>query len=240
MNQIYTPSNKSRAYLALALIAIILILEIISLYFEFQQHDLITKISLGYEYSNETIENNDNRLNFMASVLKLANLISIITFISWFYRAYNNLNSHLGSVNYNISWSIWGWFLPIMNLFRPFNIMSELYRKTTEYLQKNLQTPIISSWKLILGLWWTFWLLRMFAGQILKRMELASITIDQILEYSYMGLLRSFIAIPATIITLKVIYDYSKLEIQLDSIDITKNEEDTNSRNDEQIESSNG
>ena len=54
-------------------------------------------------------------------------------------------------------WCVAWWFIPIMNLFRPYQVMAQIWRAT------NLHTPTIS-WNLstvppLLMIWWIIWIL---------------------------------------------------------------------------------
>lgn len=64
-------------------------------------------------------------------------IVSVFTFIRWFQRAYYNLSILTNTCIYDDSWAIKGWFVPFMNLYVPYRIMKELYKKTDEYLLDN-------------------------------------------------------------------------------------------------------
>ncbi|OYT14315.1 MAG: hypothetical protein B6I19_00475 [Bacteroidetes bacterium 4572_114] len=51
-------------------------------------------------------------------------------FLVWFYRAYENLSHRVNKVDHSKGWSIWAWFVPVISMYRPYNIMNELNKKT--------------------------------------------------------------------------------------------------------------
>ena len=56
-------------------------------------------------------------------------IFTIITFIAWMYRSYNNLNLAGITTTNNASWAVWVWFIPIINLFRPLAIIKEIWEQ---------------------------------------------------------------------------------------------------------------
>ncbi|HEU4716799.1 MAG TPA: DUF4328 domain-containing protein, partial [Bacteroidia bacterium] len=91
-------------------------------------------------------------------VQTVAYILSIIFFIMWFRRAYNNLHL-MGSqfLTFSEGWAAGAWFVPFMNLVRPFRIMREIWNET-QMLGRNpselftVEEPDITAW------WWGTWL----------------------------------------------------------------------------------
>lgn len=84
------------------------------------------------------------------SLLQLvATVPTAILFITWLYRA---LVSERGRRHprHAAWWAIAGWFVPVMNLFRPYQMVQELYRHTRP-------TGREGRWPLVLA-WWLVWL----------------------------------------------------------------------------------
>ena len=69
------------------------------------------------------------RQTLVADLQGLAYLAAAVVFIAWLYRAYRNLPA-LGSaqLRFRPGWAIGGWFVPIMNLWRPKQIMNDVWR----------------------------------------------------------------------------------------------------------------
>lgn len=57
-------------------------------------------------------------------------IISAIIYIQWFRRAYFNLHCEISDLKFTENWAAIGWFIPILNWFRPYSIMTELYIKS--------------------------------------------------------------------------------------------------------------
>jgi len=84
----------------------------------------------------EAAESNDLRQLVIAIISMVVALISAVTFIMWFRRAYFNLHSRVSKLSFTEGWAAGAWFVPIVNLGRPLNIMQELYNKTAALLKE--------------------------------------------------------------------------------------------------------
>ena len=50
----------------------------------------------------------------------------------WMFRAYNNVDAVApGARRYDGGWAIGSWFVPILNLFRPKQIINDIWRAAT-------------------------------------------------------------------------------------------------------------
>lgn len=65
----------------------------------------------------------------IAGAKSLAYLASYTTFMLWTYWAYRNLRA-IGAkrVEYSPGWAVGSWFVPFLNLYRPLEVISELWR----------------------------------------------------------------------------------------------------------------
>jgi hypothetical protein len=75
-----------------------------------------------------------------------------ILFVVWFYRARINAERHGYPQRRARGWAFWGWIIPIINLWFPFQIMGDIWRAglPAEQRRKTAWLP---------ALWWTCWLL---------------------------------------------------------------------------------
>ncbi len=95
-------------------------------------------------------------------------IFTIICFLLWQYRAYKNLPAlKVRKLEQTPGWAVGFWFIPVLNLFRPFQIMRELWNESDPdfdpelgFLSSSLGTPELISW------WWAFWLISRVAERI--------------------------------------------------------------------------
>ncbi len=75
-----------------------------------------------------------------------------ILFVVWFYRARINAERHGYRQRHARGWAFWGWIVPIVNLWFPFQIMGDIWRAGLPAEQR-----YETAW--LPALWWTCWLL---------------------------------------------------------------------------------
>lgn len=120
----YKPLRGRAAWAQRALIAMIVmdLIAVVSGVAEYglYQQDVITQ--------NE-LDSTDLRQGLVAVVQTVVFIFAAVMFIRWFKRAYENLRA-LGvtDLRFRVGWAIWGWFVPILNLWRPKMIANDIWR----------------------------------------------------------------------------------------------------------------
>jgi hypothetical protein len=207
--------NTKRARTAILLILIVLAVNIISFISNFQQYILLQSIAKGVEVSIETANANDSRASIIAIIDVIVNIISGVTFILWFRRAYFNLHQKTDNLLHTEGWAAGCWFVPVLNFYRPFQIMKELFQRTKELLQINgvIVKPKLSIW--ILRCWWTLWIIEIIFAKASLRLSTKAESIDQLISTTAGDMVVNIIGLPLALITIKIIHDYSKVEPML-------------------------
>ena len=216
--------NEQRAKNAILLIWIVLALEIVNFISSYFQYDLLQTMVNGGSVSERTAMTNDGREQTLGIISFIIFFISGITFIMWFRRAYYNLNQK-ASLAYSDGWAAGSWFVPIINLYRPYQIMKELYVETKKLLENKGISGEVNYTTNYLAWWWALWIINGILGQIVFRASLYANTIDELSFSTVMSMISNIIGILAAIITIKVIKDYSETEPALFEIE-EENDED--------------
>jgi uncharacterized membrane protein len=205
--------NEQRAKNAIILIWIVLALEIVNLISSYMQYDLLQTIANGGFVSDGAAEANDTREQICGIIYFVTYLISGIMFIMWFRRAYFNLHQKVTYLAHSDAWAAGSWFVPIINLYRPYRIMKEIYIETKELFAKKGLSDKINYSTGYLGWWWTLWIISAFVGQFVFRLAFKSAdTIENLLTITVAQIILGIFGIPLALITIKVIRDYSKIE----------------------------
>lgn len=200
--------NEQRAKTAIILIIVVMIFSVISLFSDSLEYGLLT----SSEITSEAAESNDTRQRIIAIFSLIAYIISIVTFISWFRRAYYNLHSKINNLDNSEAAAAYSWFIPIVNLYKPQNIMKEIFEETELFLEQNIEkynTPTNIS---KVQLWWTFWIVVNILSNIQFRMSLNADTIDELINSNIFSMVVTILSIPLAIVTINVIKEYSKIE----------------------------
>jgi hypothetical protein len=93
---------------------------------------------------------------FVVAVGIIVMVGSTATFLAWFYRAYKNLD--LAGVNtlYAPGWAIGSFFVPLLNLIRPYRIMEEIWLENAGRLNdpNSTESPAEEQPGALLKWWW--------------------------------------------------------------------------------------
>ena len=93
-------------------------------------------------------------------------LASYVVLIRWLRRAYYNLHQLPGiNPEYTDGWAAGAWFVPFLNLSRPYKIMREVWEDTQRAALGQVVEPTT-----LLGWWWAAWLVKTVIGRITGRM----------------------------------------------------------------------
>lgn len=202
--------NLKRAKTAQMLIWIVMGLDILSIFSSYLQYDILTKVDNGGFVSTPDLELNDLREQLIGGLYFIVFIISAVTFIQWFRRAYFNLNERT-SCEHTEGWASGAWFVPIISLFRPYQIMKELWDKTTRLLNEGNSDAERS----VIGVWWFLWIISNFIGNYVTRTAFDAETIDNFINMTISDIIMSIIGIPLAIVTVKMIKAYSVKEEKL-------------------------
>ena len=204
--------NEQRAKTAIILIWIIFSIKMASVFSNYFQYSLLQTAAHGGHISFESATINDIIVRLIAILNALAYIISGIVFIQWFRRAYYNLHQKVDHLTFSDGWAAGSWFVPIITLFRPYNIMKELYEETDRFLfHKHIEVreKLTTS---ILGWWWTLWIISGILGQIVFRSSYNAKTLEQLTFATMMNMISVLVAIPLCLVTIKMIKNYSSVE----------------------------
>lgn len=115
------------------------------------QLDLLGEMGRGVQVAHDVATANDARQTLIGDVALLALLATVVVCLFWMYRAYANLKM-MGSKETAITpgWAVGYWFVPLVNLYRPYKTMQELWSRSAT---ANAAGAVAAAPSLI-GLWW--------------------------------------------------------------------------------------
>nr|WP_299382441.1 DUF4328 domain-containing protein [Allomuricauda sp.] len=210
--------NGKRAKWAEYLIWILLGIGFISLYSSYLQYDLLLKVQEGFPVSDHQLDMNDIREGIMGTLMLIAYIISVVTFIRWFRRAYFNLHSRTEKPLYDEGWAAGSWFVPILNLYRPYKIMEELDDRTTYLIQQRTGEEIKHS-RAIIGTWWALWIIGGIVGKYVAKSGLKAETLEELMSSTQADMFGILFDVPLSLFAILVIRAISKKEQQLSDLE---------------------
>ncbi len=150
-------SNKQRGKNLLIALWVSLGTEVLVLISLLLMYFTIDRGFTGYDNHFELFE----KYTFLRGILSLfsfvVSIIVIVFWILWMRRAYYNLHAlQAPNLAYDEGMAAGGWFIPVLNLWLPAQIMSNIWKQTQLLVVENKRLIENSA---IVGVWWTLFLL---------------------------------------------------------------------------------
>ena len=117
---------------------------------------MLKRFEAGADVTLAEALTNDNRLYLLSALDIVLYIVTGIFFMAWLYRAYqNHTELAAGPVRYSPGWAIGGFIAPILNFFRPYQIVAEVWESAA---QPDPVDPLIGrpSKTIVLAWWLTF------------------------------------------------------------------------------------
>ena len=147
-------------------------------------------------------------------------IVNIVFFIQWFRRAYFNLHIFFKSgLKYSEGMAAGAWFIPIFNLWAPYQIANDLCEKSAELLKQENHDPNRIKLKSTLNLWWIFWIASSFLSVIGNQFSKNELDVDLLITGEYFSLIATIVSMVSGIYCIKFIQKYSSVESQLAQLD---------------------
>jgi hypothetical protein len=164
----YVPTHK-RAQIVRLLLMIGIVLSVFSVIFSLVQY--------GFPELTNFEDEEPGLLTIVIALLVMGlalleiavYIATIVFFLMWLYRSYENLPAfgvRRGDIEYSSGWAVGSFFVPIVLLIIPYRAVRELWRKSVPN-QSNMFREL--SPPAFFPLWWAAWLLSGVVGQIYLR-----------------------------------------------------------------------
>lgn len=144
----------------------------------------------------------DRRQALIGALQLVSIIVGAVFFIRWLHGAYRNADAlDPGARRYGTGWAIGGWFVPIMNLFRPKQIVNDVWAASTPagHPARDREPGV-----LLLG-WWLTWLASNIVDRIATSMAGSAETLDELRSSSIAFLVSDlFTLVPASLAILVI------------------------------------
>lgn len=208
--------NSKRARILISVFWLICglnIIAIISGYFEIK---LLESMQSGTSVSSSEADMNDLRQAIIGMTQFAAFILCVVVFLNWFRRAYGNLHRIAPHVpEHSEKTAVWSFFVPILNLFRPYTIMKEIWLKSQRQILERKEDFIVNTSTALIGLWWALYLVSSFVSNFAGRSVLRAETVDDYLLSSQAYFISDIIEIPAALTAILVVWKVSAIETTL-------------------------
>ena len=172
------------------------------------QASLLTDLEGGVTVSRETFESNDALEQALFGLSQVAvYLLTAVVFLIWNSRVYRNLEAlSRWRLAHGPGWAIGSWFVPFLNLLRPYQIMREtLWVSSYPELADDTPFGYTPPGTALLGFWWAGYLAMGIVGQIVFRVTLSAKSPGELLFASYIGAVADLVSFGAAILAIAIV-----------------------------------
>ncbi len=194
---------RSRGKMAIAALVAFCLVSLVSIGSTAMQNELLDRIAAGQVISDDEIDSSDNRQQ-LVGLLGLATFIAAaVSLLSWQFRVSSNLSS-LGAANQRFSprWAVGWWFVPIMNVFRPYQVMAEIWRASDPSVARDTVRWKASKAAALLGWWWALWLIGTYIGRISGKLFASGDTAEDLILANQIGTVSILISIVVAVLAI--------------------------------------
>jgi len=159
------------------------------------------------DYSDRTVTISDSTYAAGGGVQVLAIIATIVLFLRWFHRAYKNLPALSGGTpRYGSGWAVGGWFVPILNVFRPKQVANDLWRGSDPDLAPDA-VPDWSSGRLpaLYAIWWGGWIISSVLDNASFRLSLRAEALPEIVTSTQVTLAADLLGVPLSLVAAAVV-----------------------------------
>jgi len=137
-------------------------------------------------------------------------IITGILFIFWFRRAYYNLNAAAPeAASFTDGWAAGAWFVPFLNLVRPYQIMREIWTGTQSAVPHRSENRSAS----LVGIWWALYLISGITAYVLVfKARQGFSDLGDVQSYVMGETIQELISLSAAVMALQVIKRISSFE----------------------------
>jgi Domain of unknown function (DUF4328) len=195
------------------------VLCVISIVSGLMQVELLSRTAYGISEAEATT--NDLREQVIGGLQLLFLLATAVTFLTWFYRAHSNLRA-LGAARlaYTPRWAVGGFFVPFLNLVRPFQVMRELWNVTMEPRSdmrakadssEEVQSPSSS----LVNWWWGCFLVSGILGNMVMRLSFKQEpSVTDLMTATWLGVTSAVIDVAGAVLAILLVEKITKRQLE--------------------------
>lgn len=205
-----------RGTAAILTLVVCLLAECLSVAIDFAHLNLAERESQGLIISAKE-QWHSATLTTFNHVFRLATTVTAaVAFCMWMYRAYDNLPLlRSPGLQYSPTWAAGAFFVPILNLFRPYQIAQELWKASDPVMPLRSRAWRESSSSAIVAGWWGAWLGGRLIGVLSGRVSLLEpSTLDALEAAVTLRTLAAVILLVAAVCAIRMIRQIQQRQVQ--------------------------
>lgn len=200
-------SGHARATWVVALLAIGMLMDLLGASSSYLEIQLLSGVKSGSGITMEDANANDIRQVLVRFGQMGVYFATVVAFMMWMHRAHRNLPA-VGAENLKHSpgWAVGGWFVPFLNLVRPYQVMAEIWQESKP--ARRDMFPAYQgggSGSALVGWWWAFFLIMSFTGNAAFRLSLRAESVGEMQAADWAGIFADLVSVPAALLAIMVV-----------------------------------
>ncbi|WP_210520901.1 DUF4328 domain-containing protein [Hymenobacter terricola] len=158
--------NSQRIRFAILFQWIVVGVSLVALASRVVEYGMLQKMAAGVKVPHAQVEASDWRQQAIGSTQLVLILLAFIALVLWAHRAYGNLHRlhKAPAPRHSEGAGGWGWFVPIINFWYPYQVMKDIWNLTQRYAQPD-GAPRFQRDQSLVGGWWGLRLFTIFASR---------------------------------------------------------------------------
>jgi hypothetical protein len=153
-------SREWLSHLTRRWIGLVVIVTLVTAAFEAAHLSLLDGLAAGDYPDSPAVLDSEARIAVAYLVLLVAWVVAGVLFVAWTFRAYKNVQA-LGArdMRFGNGWAIGGWFVPILSLWRPKQVIDDVWRSADPDLPPTAPAYLWIDGPIprLLTAWWVVW-----------------------------------------------------------------------------------
>jgi hypothetical protein len=153
------------------------------------------------QLSPDQVASNDPVQGFIGLLQSGLGILTGIIFLKRIYRSYKNIQGFgAQGLRFSPGWAVGYYFIPILSLIRPVQVMSEIWRASDDPRDWPKRP---GSW--LIASWWTLFLVYTGITQVSLELAIQASTSDQWTLAAVLAILGDFFSIPLSLAALRLV-----------------------------------
>ncbi len=200
-------SGHARARIVVWLLTALIVVNLIHIGSEILQLNYLSRILTHEIVTRDERLSNAYRILGVAFLYFVIYIPTVILFLMWVHRAYKNLPALKAQhLEFSPGWAVGYFFIPILNLFYPYRVMKEIWRKSDpEFEDPDHYLSPPTGVSIIIPLWWGAWLASTFVDRIVFRLLLGERDPAKLFYLAQLGIASSLLNIVSCVLAILVV-----------------------------------
>jgi hypothetical protein len=197
---------------------------IITLLFNINEYRILLNAGSGEYVSASQFELNEILHSVSAYFSAFILLLCVPFFLMWFYNAYRNVGIVIpGRTEFHPKMAVWNWFIPFLNLYRPYKMAIELWDDTQRAIANKKADYQIDPKDDFILIWWITFLASGLFGNVLTFLTTRDIwSMNHFLFVSTTKVLATLFAIASAYIAIYFVRKIARAEKELFELYLNK------------------